>query len=101
MDQNGLNHTLSSYFGQKIVVYFYPKDDTPGCTKEACGIRDHFDEFISEQIRVFGISYDNPASHKNLLKNTKFLLHCLVIRIRKLLNCMPPKEYCSRNARPT
>lgn len=64
VDQNGLIHTLSSYFGQKIVVYFYPKDDTPGCTKEACGIRDHFDEFISEQIRVFGISYDNPASHK-------------------------------------
>jgi peroxiredoxin Q/BCP len=63
-DQNGSMHTLSSYLGQKIVVYFYPKDDTPGCTKEACGIRDNFKEFISEQIQVFGISYDNPESHK-------------------------------------
>ncbi|MEE9189196.1 MAG: peroxiredoxin [Candidatus Neomarinimicrobiota bacterium] len=68
VDQNGSIHTLSSYFGQKIVVYFYPKDDTPGCTKEACGIRDNYKEFISEQIKVFGISYDNPESHKKFAK---------------------------------
>lgn len=63
-DQDGKIHKLSDYLGQKVVVYFYPKDDTPGCTKEACGIRDHFADFQKEKIQVFGISYDSPESHK-------------------------------------
>ena len=58
-DENGKMHSLSQYRGQKIVVYFYPKDDTPGCTKEACGIRDEFSSFEDNQIVVFGVSYDN------------------------------------------
>ena len=63
-DQNNENHTLSDYYGKKIVIYFYPKDDTPGCTKEACSIRDNFDAFEDNGIIVFGISYDSPKSHK-------------------------------------
>ena len=63
-DQNNTEHTLSDYFGKKIVVYFYPKDDTPGCTKEACSIRDNFGKFEENDITVFGISYDSPKSHK-------------------------------------
>ncbi len=64
LDQNGSEHTLSDYFGHKIVVYFYPKDDTPGCTKEACSIRDNIALFEENGIRVFGLSFDSPTSHK-------------------------------------
>lgn len=64
LDQNKVEHTLADYFGQKIVVYFYPKDDTPDCTKEACSIRDNFSLFEQNGIIVFGISYDSPKSHK-------------------------------------
>ncbi|MFC1784077.1 peroxiredoxin [Candidatus Neomarinimicrobiota bacterium] len=63
-DQNKQDHTLSDYFGKKIVVYFYPKDDTPGCKKEACSIRDNYALFEENEIVVFGISYDSPKSHK-------------------------------------
>ena len=64
LDQNNIEHTLSDYIGKKIVVYFYPKDDTPGCTKEACSIRDNINAFEENDITVLGISYDSPKSHK-------------------------------------
>ncbi len=64
MDQDGNPHTLSAYHGHKVVVYFYPKDDTPGCTKEACSIRDDFMKFEQKGIKVFGVSYDDTPSHK-------------------------------------
>lgn len=63
-DENGQIHRLSQYRGQKVVVYFYPKDDTPGCTKEACGIRDLFSQFTDNKIVVLGVNYDDAASHK-------------------------------------
>ena len=68
LDQNGNSHTLSSYQGKRVVVYFYPKDDTPGCTKEACAIRDSYDDFRSQDIVVFGISYDNSVTHQKFIK---------------------------------
>ncbi|MEE9167863.1 MAG: peroxiredoxin [Candidatus Neomarinimicrobiota bacterium] len=64
LDENGDPHTLSDYRGQRVVVYFYPKDNTPGCIKEACNFRDHFDGFEKDTIKVLGISYDTPESHK-------------------------------------
>lgn len=63
-DQDSVIQRLSDYEGQKVAVYFYPKDDTPGCTKEACSIRDNFSTFEKAGIQVFGISYDSPESHK-------------------------------------
>ena len=65
-DQDGNEHTLSFYKGKKVVIYFYPKDDTPGCTKEACGIRDAYDDYVNQDIVVFGISYDSAESHQSL-----------------------------------
>ena len=50
--------------GQKIVLYFYPKDDTPGCTKEACAFRDRMDDYAAADIRVYGVSLDSPESHR-------------------------------------
>lgn len=63
-DQDGVEHTLSDYRGQKVLVYFYPKNDTPGCTKEACGLRDAFAEYQAANIVILGISYDTPESHQ-------------------------------------
>ena len=63
-DQTGTSHHLAAYRGQWVLVYFYPKDDTPGCTKEACGIRDRFAEFQKIKAVVLGISADSVESHK-------------------------------------
>lgn len=63
-DQNGKKHRLSEYAGKYILLYFYPKDDTPGCTKEACALRDNFPAFKKLGITVFGVSADNEKSHK-------------------------------------
>jgi len=63
-DQNGVMHSLQEYKGSWILVYFYPKDDTPGCTKEACGFRDVAADYIKNNITVIGISKDSVASHK-------------------------------------
>lgn len=63
-DQNGAEQKLSDYRGQWILIYFYPKDDTPGCIKEACAIRDAFPRFESLNIKVLGVSVDSVASHK-------------------------------------
>lgn len=61
--QDGKIYTLSDYKGQWVLVYFYPKDDTPGCVQEACSIRDNFPDFQKLGIRVFGISADSIKSH--------------------------------------
>ncbi|MBI4276407.1 peroxiredoxin [Candidatus Uhrbacteria bacterium] len=70
-DQNGTPHTLSQYRGAYVLLYFYPKDDTPGCTKEACGIRDAFPDFQKLNIRVFGVSTGSVASHKKFAEKYK------------------------------
>jgi thioredoxin-dependent peroxiredoxin len=67
-DQNGDTHTLSDYRGQWVLVYFYPRDNTPGCTIEACAMRDHFPEFEKLDVRVFGISTDSAKKHANFAK---------------------------------
>ena len=66
-NQDGDLVQLSSLRGQRVVIYFYPKDDTPGCTKEACNFRDRWDRFEEHGIKVLGISKDNATSH------TKFI----------------------------
>jgi len=63
-DQDGNQHTLSNYRGQWVLLYFYPKDDTAGCTKEACAIRDAFPDFKKLNVVVLGISVDSVESHK-------------------------------------
>lgn len=63
-DANGNAVSLKDYRGQKVVLYFYPKDDTPGCTKEACSFRDSFSKFKKQGIAVLGVSPDSEASHK-------------------------------------
>ena len=64
LDQNEVAHTLAQYRGKTVLLYFYPKDDTPGCTKEACMIADVYNDFSANNIVVLGVSKDTPASHK-------------------------------------
>src|SRR3972149_3031892 len=64
LDQDGKSHKLSNYRGKWILLYFYPKDDTPGCTKEACSIRDNFPAFKKIKAEIFGVSIDSEKSHK-------------------------------------
>jgi len=63
LDETNRLHTLSDLRGCRVALYFYPKDKTPGCTKQACSINDRFATLRDHQIQVLGISYDSPASH--------------------------------------
>jgi peroxiredoxin Q/BCP len=63
-DQNGTIHTLEEYKGKKVVLYFYPKDNTSGCTKQACGFAELYPQFTEKGAVVLGVSKDSVASHK-------------------------------------
>ena len=63
-DQNGEIHKLSDYAGKKVILYFYPKDNTAGCTKQACGFSERYSQFTEKNAVVLGISKDSVASHK-------------------------------------
>ncbi|HEX8460338.1 MAG TPA: thioredoxin-dependent thiol peroxidase [Segetibacter sp.] len=64
VDQNGKEVSLSDFLGKKILLYFYPKDDTPGCTAQACNLRDNYSDLLSNGFQVIGISTDSIKSHK-------------------------------------
>lgn len=63
-DQNGEMHKLSDYVGKKVILYFYPKDNTPGCTKQACNFGELYPQFLEKGAVVLGVSKDSVASHK-------------------------------------
>lgn len=64
-DTNGNTVSLADYAGKTVVLYFYPKDDTPGCTKEACSFRDNYSAYQGKDIAVFGVSADDESSHQD------------------------------------
>lgn len=68
-DQDGNLHRLEDYKGKKIILYFYPKDNTPGCTKEACGYNENLKAFNDKNVVVLGISKDSISSHKKFQTN--------------------------------
>lgn len=63
-DQNGEMHSLKDYRGKKVILYFYPRDNTPGCTKQACGYSERYPAFLEKGVEIIGISKDSVASHK-------------------------------------
>ncbi|MFN5857012.1 MAG: peroxiredoxin [Pseudanabaenaceae cyanobacterium] len=73
VDTNGNTVSLSDFAGKTVVLYFYPKDDTPGCTKQACSFRDAIDEYTSKNVVILGVSADDTASHQAF--TTKFNLN--------------------------
>ena len=68
-DQNGKVHKLSDYKGMKVILYFYPKDNTPGCTKQACGFGERYPQFKEKGAVILGVSKDSVASHKKFEDN--------------------------------
>ena len=66
-NQNGKTLTLGDFKGKKLVLYFYPKDDTPGCTAEACSLRDHYQTFLAQGYAILGVSPDNEAKHQKFI----------------------------------
>ncbi len=66
--QDGRTYSLADYKGRWVVLYFYPKDDTPGCTKQACSFRDNFENYKKLGIQVFGVSIDDTESHAAFAK---------------------------------
>lgn len=85
-DQNHRIHKLSQYKGEWILLYFYPKDDTPGCTKEACSIRDNFPNFNALKTAVLGVSVDSPKSHKNFHEKYALPFTLLADEDKKVVN---------------
>ena len=63
-DQNGILISLKDFIGKKVIVYFYPKDDTPGCTAEACNLRDNYELLIGKGFKIIGISADDEKKHQ-------------------------------------
>jgi peroxiredoxin Q/BCP len=70
-DANGETVSLKDFRGQKVVLYFYPKDDTPGCTKEACAFRDAFEKFVKAGVTIFAVSRDGDVSHRAFREHYK------------------------------
>lgn len=71
-DQNGKSISLSDFSGKDVILYFYPKDDTPGCTAEACSFRDNYQSLLKEGFEVLGVSTDDEKSHQKFI--TKYSL---------------------------
>jgi peroxiredoxin Q/BCP len=63
LDENGTMRSLSEFRGRPVVLYFYPKDDTPGCTTEACSFRDDYSAYVKADVVILGVSPDQPKSH--------------------------------------
>ena len=66
-DQNGTNVSLSDFSGKNLILYFYPKDDTPGCTAEACSFRDNYESLLKQGFKVVGVSTDDENSHQKFI----------------------------------
>lgn len=71
LDQSGQSHTLEDYLGKYLVIYFYPKDSTPGCTAEACSLRDYNSKIEKLGAKIIGVSRDSVSSHKKFADNEK------------------------------
>ena len=77
IDENGKTVKLSDFAGRKLVLYFYPKDSTPGCTAEACDLRDNYHRFLSLGYEVLGVSKDSAASHQKFIAKYELPFHLI------------------------
>src|SRR4051794_27383294 len=100
VDQNGKTVSLTDFHGKKVVLYFYPKDDTPGCTAQACNLRDNYSELLKKGFQVVGVSTDSVKSHKKF--ENKFKLPFPLIadedkKIVELYGVWGEKQFMGRN----
>ncbi len=107
LDQNGTEHALSDYVGsdvavpdrKKVLIYFYPKDDTPGCTTEACNFRDSFEEMKNSGLVILGVSKDSVKSHKKFADKHKLNFPILSdegTEMIKSYDAWAPKKFMGR-----
>jgi peroxiredoxin Q/BCP len=85
LDENGAQRSLSDYRGKPVVLYFYPKDDTPGCTKEACGFRDDYSAYEQSEVEILGVSPDSPKSHARFKAKYDLPFHLLADTEKEVL----------------
>ena len=86
IDQNGKVVKLSDFTGKKVVLYFYPKDNTPGCTAEACNLRDNYQSLLKKGFAVIGVSPDNEKSHKGFAGKYSLPFPLIADTSKKILN---------------
>ena len=84
-DQNGKMVTLSELLGKTVVLYFYPKDNTPGCTAEACSLRDHYSELTKMGVLVFGVSADSEKLHQGFIEKQSLPFSLLADTEKKVI----------------
>jgi len=86
VDQDGKMIKLSDYSGKKLVIYFYPKDNTPGCTAEACNLRDNYDALLQKGFAVIGVSMDSEKSHKGFASKYSLQFPLIADTSKKILD---------------
>ena len=90
---------LADFSGKKLVLYFYPKDNTPGCTAESCNLRDNYADLKTKGFEVLGVSADNEASHQKFIKKHELPFHLLADTEKEVLNAYGvwgPKKFMGR-----
>lgn len=86
IDQEGRTINLQDYKGKKVVIYFYPKDNTPGCTAQACNIRDNYESILANDIVIFGVSADSEEKHQKFIEKFDLPFPLLADTDKNLLN---------------
>ena len=98
-DQQGNVHRLADYAGKKLAVYFYPKDNTTGCTQQACSIRDHYSELQQKGFAILGVSMDSASSHEKFISKFELPFPLLVDDERKVIDAFGvwgPKKFMGK-----
>ncbi len=98
-DQNGILILLKDFIGKKVIVYFYPKDDTPGCTAEACNLRDNYEQLISKDFKIIGISADDEKKHQKFSEKYDLPFPLIPDTEKKIINAYGvwgPKKFMGR-----
>ena len=99
INELGEEMTLADFSGKKLVLYFYPKDSTPGCTAESCNLRDHYADLKIKGFEVLGVSADGEASHQKFIKKHELPFHLLADTEKEVLNAYGvwgPKKFMGR-----
>jgi len=99
IDENGNPISLNDFKGKKVVIFFYPKANTPGCTLEACNLRDNFDEFTSKNYAIIGVSADSPKAQLKFKEKYNFPFPLVADETKEVLNAYQvwgPKKFMGR-----